>query len=166
MPKVKSENTFYRDGRLSLLHREWGINCLATDIDLVLLEYSFDRRIVTPAAIIEYKKERVAFDPYGAQCSAIRTLANKADLPFFIARYSDDLGDYQVTVMNQLAKNKFGALKERKMSEYDYVEFLYALHKKISPPQEVIDGIKKRDEARKAGLDVLPYLYADTTGAD
>ena len=53
MMDAKAENTFWRDGALSLRHKKWGYDLPALDMDFLMIEY--DHGI--PVALIEYKLE-------------------------------------------------------------------------------------------------------------
>jgi hypothetical protein len=82
------ERTGWRDAGLSARHRSWGFDLPATDLDFLLLEYTFGKA----KAIVEYKHERATstLRICHPTIEAIRDLADKAELPFFVVRYSDD----------------------------------------------------------------------------
>ena len=71
-----------RDEILSAKHRRWGYNVPATDIDFLVVEY--DR--AQAQALIEYRHiNGKAVDD--TSMKALRDLANRANLPFFVVRY-------------------------------------------------------------------------------
>lgn len=146
--ETKQERTFWRDWKLSLRHRLWGIEIKATDIDFTVVEYSEDYNFVRPVAIIEYKSENVPAAEVDAknlsgQLSALNKISTRADLPFFIVVYTKDLNHYHVKAVNMWAKLHLGNIDERHMTEEEYVTFLYVLRKPNAiVPQSVIEKIR------------------------
>ena len=121
-PQVRQERTGWRDQGLSLRHREWGWDCPAIDIDFLMVEYDLGN----PVALVEYKNEhaceqRISHPSY----RALIQLADRAQLPLFLVRYTDDFSQWTVIPLNDHAKEKCPSNWE--CSESDYVRFLYGL---------------------------------------
>lgn len=138
--KTMQERTGWRDEGISRHHRLWGVECQATDIDFLLLEYYNEYGIVRPAAIIEYKKDTSPRNDALIPYKAINHMCNCADLPFFVVRYSGDFKSYLVVAMNKWGELRLAA-RERKMAEEDYVTFLYLLRGYDTLPQKVFNTI-------------------------
>ena len=137
MQGVRLERTGWRDQRLSERHRAWGIDCPAADIDFLLLEY--DRGL--PVALVEYKHEQKGyFTQAHPTFHAIKELADRAGIPFFIARYSADISSFHLLSGNLLAET-YIPYGEETMTEAEYVRFLYKL-RGYDCPQSIIDGLK------------------------
>ncbi len=100
-PPVKKEHTFERDLILCQLHRSWGYDVPATDIDF--LEYD-ERR---PVALIEYKKRQdwqTAQVNKDANLTALVRLGNRAQIPVYVVFYSPDHAMFRVIAMNVYAE--------------------------------------------------------------
>ena len=133
MGEVSRERTGWRDKGISERHRMWGVECQATDIDFLLLEYYSNYDIVRPAAFIEYKNAHAQErNSNGVQYKAICAVSNSANLPFFIVVYTSDFKNYRVIPMNKWARVCLD--NERTMTEADYVSFLYRLRRLNVPP--------------------------------
>lgn len=120
MRQVKPERTGWRDEALSQRHRTWGWNCPAVDIDFLMVEYDCGKA----SALVEYKHERAA--PQYASHPSYRTLVDLGDrarLPIFACRYSDDFTSWRVTPLNDLAKSF--CPERRDMTEAQWVALLY-----------------------------------------
>lgn len=143
MSEVKKENTFWRNGKLSQRHREWGIDCSATDIDaLIFLEYQQNGyRNVRNSAIVEYKSVH-AKETSPSQIIALDNLSMQAMLPFWLTRYSDDLSRYWVTPTNDLAKKILSATCE--LSEEEYVKLMYTIRGFSTVPDNILHIIRNR----------------------
>ena len=128
------EQTGWRDPYLSMLHREWGIECPAVDVDLV--EYDKGK----PVAVCDYKLEvdYAAIDRNHANFCCQRDLAGA--VPFFIVIYSRDYDYFEVSPENQPAKVKLPRRTAFNSLE-DFVEFLYGLRNKPLP-NEIRDRIR------------------------
>lgn len=134
MKAVRPERTGWRDEALSRRHRAYGFDCPAADVDFVLIE--FDR--AEPAALIEYKAFPAQWSPQSAGITAIRRLAERAQLPFFVAIYWTEPFAYEVHPANARALALLGEL--RHMSEQEYVRFLYRLRGRWIQ-QEILNGL-------------------------
>ena len=123
-PKVKLEATGARDLRLSEEHRRWGWDCPATDIDFLLVEYSYGKA----KALVEYKGEKAAVQI--ATHPTYRALIDLADadreaVPLFVCRYADDFSFWIVTPLNDCAKRILPS--HAKLSKQGWVTFLYRM---------------------------------------
>lgn len=119
---VMPERTGWRDERISLRHRKWGIGCTTTDFDFLMLEYEFGN----PSAIVEYKHEFAEpQSPAKPQYQAIIKLGNCAKIPVIACRYSDDFSRFKVVPLNDYAK-KF--IPQRiELDENSWVTLLYKI---------------------------------------
>lgn len=131
----KPERTGWRDGALSLRHRRWGFDAPAVDIDFLLIEYSKGE----PKAIVEYKNEH-ASQQFSSHPSyrAMIALGNRANLPVFAVRYTDTLDWYTVTPLNPYGRHWLP--EPHRMSESEYVTFLYSLRDNKPPSAETKQG--------------------------
>ena len=107
---------------MSDLHRKWGYDCPAIDIDFLMLEYDLGE----PIALVEYKNEhakpQVASHP---SYRALISLGNRASLPVFCVRYADDFSWWKIVPLNDHAKEHCPA--RIKMTQQEYISFLYGL---------------------------------------
>jgi len=127
---VRQERSGWRDMALSERHREWGFDCPMVDIDFLVVEYDSAKA----KAIIEYKHELAKpANPKDASYRALRNLANKAQLPFFAVRYTEDFSNFLVVPLNKLAKSFLA--KREDFDELDFVSFLYRLRGRSIPWQ-------------------------------
>ncbi|NPV85903.1 MAG: hypothetical protein HPY45_07840 [Anaerolineae bacterium] len=127
---VSPERSYWRDVELSIRHRMYGYDTPCTDIDHLLIEYSDCK----PVAIIEHKSEHAKpVMPGNPSILAIERLADAAKLPFFVVRYSGDFRWWWVMSVNAIAKRILP--KREKMTEIEYVEFLYRLRGKPMPKE-------------------------------
>jgi hypothetical protein len=117
-----SETTGSRDLALSQRHRLWGFDCPAADIDFLMVEYNRG----VPVALIDYKhhnsKER--YDG-SANMRAVVVLADRAAVPFFVARYCPRTWWFRVHPKNDLARKMFE--EGQPFREIEFVEMLYRL---------------------------------------
>lgn len=100
MPSVRKERTFERDMELSQLHREWGWDVPAFDIDF--LEYDQGK----PIALIEYKRRdnwETAPVVRDANLKALITLGQQAKVPVFCVFYKPDHSMFRVIGLNSYA---------------------------------------------------------------
>jgi hypothetical protein len=119
------ERTGWRDERLSLKHRQWGFDCPAADVDLLLVEY----HIGVPVGLVEYKhfKARIP-DFQHPTMRAFTLLADKysdGPLPFIVAVYWPDIWAFRIIPVNECAKQHF--YENEKLSEAEFVKRLYRM---------------------------------------
>jgi len=134
--KVKLEHTSRRDMKLLKRHRLWGMYLNQEDIDF--LEYDKPTYLI---ALIEYKTTLLLKDARLPQAGeenyanliAMTTLANKAQLPFFLVFYNPDLKFWRMFSANEIAKKN--KPPEGVVTEYKYVEFLYWLRGRALPDE-------------------------------
>jgi len=125
--KTRPERTQWRDQKLSERHRKWGFNCPAIDIDFLMIEFHVGK----PIAIVDYKRYTGSIKNLNQKSiSAISTLANNSNIPFFVVFYWNDVWAFQITAINNIAKNILQQHKINKnkiLTEQQYVSFLYKL---------------------------------------
>lgn len=140
---VRAERTNWRDEGISHRHRTWGYDCPAQDIDFLLMEYDKCKVV----AIIEYKNTHAEGQTINKpQYKALIDLGNRANVPVFNVRYSDDYTNYVVTALNEKAvlilPNSHSNPPRTSMTELEYVKFLYFLrNRKI--PNEILQHLEK-----------------------
>jgi len=135
--KTRPERTQWRDQKLSERHRKWGFNCPAIDIDFLMIEFHVGK----PIAIVDYKRYTGSIKNLNQKSiSAISTLANNSNIPFFVVFYWNDVWAFQITAINNIAKNILQQHKINKnkiLTEQQYVSFLYKLRKiKLTKEEE------------------------------
>lgn len=145
MKVVAPERTGWRDAEMSERHRQWGFNCPAVDIDFFMIEYNH----AEPVALVDYKhhqRQEKHSNPRHPSFRAMATLANRAQIPAWIATYWPDYFTFVVTPLNKRARELFGDDTETPLSEREYVRYLYrirhfvaakplmdSLHDRLSP---------------------------------
>jgi hypothetical protein len=136
LPEVRQERTGWRDLELSQRHRKWGWDCPAVDLDFLFLEYDKGKAV----AVVEYKNEH-AKTQYASHPTyqAMIDLGNRANVPVFACRYTDDFCQWKVIALNDLSREKLGD-RRKTMTEAGWVSFLYEL-RGYKCPQSVIDGL-------------------------
>lgn len=130
--RVRPERIGFRDEAMSRRHRQYGFDVPATDIDFLLIEYDRCRA----CALIEYKHENAA--PQHPSAPSYRILAGLGDaagLPAFAVRYAERFDWFLVVALNPLALARVPG--RQRMSEIEYVRFLYSLRGKACPDQVV-----------------------------
>jgi len=96
----------------------------------LLLEYDSGK----PIALVEYKSEyALVFKRNHPSCVAITFLADSAEIPFFLVQYTEDYTVFTVTPLNYYAQQHF--TKKTKLTEYQWVKFLYKLRNRQLPVQ-------------------------------
>ena len=122
MPEVRPERTGWRDLSLSKRHRRWGWDCPAVDLDFLFLEYDRGKAV----ALVEYKHEKAPpqFRTHPTY-QAMIDLGNRAGAPVFGVRYAEDWSWWQVTPLNDLAKQ--WAPRQIKVTEREWVTLLYRI---------------------------------------
>ena len=125
--KTRLERTQWRDQKLSERHRKWGFNCPAIDIDFLMIEFHVGK----PIAIVDYKRYTGSIKNLNQKSiNAISTLANNSNIPFFVVFYWDNIWAFQITAINNIAKNilqQHKIDKNKILTEQQYVSFLYKL---------------------------------------
>ena len=139
--KTAPERTGWRDEKISRRHREWGVDCCATDLDFLLLEYSScEGGEVKLSALIEYKHQNAKVQNSGApQYKALRLLCNPANLPLFAVRYADDFSSFTVVPLNRHALKYLAEIST--LSETEYVTLLYQLRGHKEMPKKILELI-------------------------
>lgn len=119
-------------------HREWGAPALATDIDLILLEYSAGRL----AALIDYKLgvDRKLPETEAHACMKIGELGERATLPAFCVKYSTDPWRFRVYPLNTYGEGTMPFGRGEPVSERRFVAFLYSL-RNVELPRDVAKGL-------------------------
>lgn len=145
------ENTFWRDGELSARHREWGFDCPAVDLDLlihsdglaafdvtVFLEYDYS----IPKALIEFKKASLASDwSPDSNVDALSLLASLGAIPFFIVFYDLEQNKFEVRPQNQVATKRWRSVM--KYNELSFVRLLYKIRGR-DVPKNIVEHIQRR----------------------
>lgn len=120
--RVRPERTGWRDEAISRRHREWGYDCPAVDLDLVMVEYNRG----LPTALVEYKAVGAQQPNFTTPTyRALSALANVARIPFFLSFYKNSPWCFKLTPVNGFAKTRLSRIAI--MSELEYVTFLYEL---------------------------------------
>jgi len=137
MPEVKKERTGWRDMGLSERHRRWGWDCPAVDLDFLFLEYDKGKAV----AIVEYKNEhaRTQHSTHPTY-QAMIDLGNRAGIPVFASRYTDDFSCWKVTSLNGKAREFLP--QARGMTEKEWVTFLYLIRGYELPDSVFVDSIE------------------------
>ena len=134
--QTTKERTGWRDERISLRHRMWGVDCKATDIDFLLIEYESK----SPAALIEYKNEFAPPQkPSNTQYKVLVNLGNSANIPVIAVRYANDFSKFKVIPLNKRAL--YFVPDRIEMSESEYVNLLYKM-RGIETPQNVLEALR------------------------
>jgi hypothetical protein len=105
-----------------------------------------------PVAIIDYKRYTGSIKNLNQKSiDAISTLANNSNIPFFVVFYWDDVWAFQITAINNIAKNislQHKIDEDKILTEQQYVYFLYKLRN--------IKLTKQEEELIKSLNDKLP----------
>lgn len=141
--EVSKERSGFRDQALSERHRLWGWDCPAVDVDFLLIEYDSGK----VCALVEYKSESAPSQKAShPSYRAMKDLANRADIPFLVCRYSDQFTRFHVIPMNNYAR---AYVPDRVlMSESQWVELLYRIRGRYFDPSEIPD-LKKETEVNE-----------------
>lgn len=134
--EVRKERTGWRDLKLSKRHRRWGWDCPAVDLDFLFLEYDKGKAV----ALVEYKHEK-AKPQYASHPTyqAMIDLGNRAKVPVFGCRYSDDFSSWNVVPLNPIAREWMP--ERQSMTEYQWVKFLYKI-RGYEIPDSIFDDNK------------------------
>jgi len=101
---VRQERTQWRDQEISERHRLWGASCPAVDLDFLLTEI----HVGEPAALVEYKHFGARpINPGSTVFTALRKLADRAEIPFLVAWYWPHSWAFRVCPINDLARKHF-----------------------------------------------------------
>lgn len=144
------ERTGWRDAELSALHREWGVNAPANDIDLPLIEYDQGKVM----ALVDYKHERALW-PVDRKHGNIRAFVDLADrecrncgtkqrIPAFACRYGKDPWWFEPDPLNEIAM--VWVPEPRRFDELGWVELLYGMRAR-RVPDDVLRAIALRRRA-------------------
>ena len=107
-----------------------GHNRYSIDIDFLLLEFDEGKA----RALVEYKNEHAKTQRTGhPSYKALIDLGDRAGVPVFACRYSDDFVKWVVFPLNEKAKPLLPPEWGTKMTEREYVSFLYELRGKEAP---------------------------------
>ena len=127
---VRAESTGWRDLSLSLRHREWGIDCPASDIDCLV---EIARGV--PVAIIEYKKSNARVSDSIQSIRSVEILADRAKVAFFLVRYSTARRKwyFRIERANAIGSAFLHSESSRvplSLPEIEYVRLLYRLRRR------------------------------------
>jgi len=126
--QVREERSGWRDERISRRHRAWGYDCPALDIDFLMLEYDAGNAV----ALVEYKHEDAPeLRRSHPSIRAIVDLADRAALPAFVVRYTDDFSRWYVIPLNDHARHVQS--DECSLSEVEWVRLLYRCRGRMLP---------------------------------
>lgn len=126
--EVKSEKTGIRDLELNNRHRLWGWDCPMVDIDLLAVEYDS----AEPVAFVDYKHMRMKRIDYNSSSfEALRKVADRCGLPFFIAIYNPNEWSFWVIPMNDTSRKFFANWIGIVMTEQEYVDRLYEMRNHV-----------------------------------
>lgn len=130
--EVKREKTGWRDQKLSQRHREWGWNTPFADVDFVCVEYDMKKVM----GLFDYKRETAPWPPdeQDASLLALADLADRGRVPFFIVRYGRDIDWFEARCFSYQAHSAWASYHKRRMSELEWVTFLYKLRARSVPP--------------------------------
>jgi hypothetical protein len=131
---VAPERTFKRDLAMSLRHRMYGIDCLMTDLDFWVIEYT-TRRL---AAVIDYKHEAATWPPpVDINARALGSLETGGrSIPLVFVRYGREPWWFTVRAGNPAAALLLGGDGDYLMTELEYVRWLHRI-RGVSLPQGV-----------------------------
>lgn len=138
---VRKERTAWRDRALSERHREWGYNAPFADIDAVWIEYDMGKVM----GLFEYKRETAPWPPDRADktLSAIADMADRGRVPFFVVRYATALSWFEPRCWSNVAHMGWAAFNARRLTEVEYVTFLYKLRTR-EVPAALLDALRRR----------------------
>lgn len=107
-------------------HRAWGSLALATDIDLILVEWSARRSL---CALIDYKLglDRDLPDAEAKSVMQIGELGERAEVPAFCVKYSTEPWLFRVYPLNTWAAGTTLFARGELITELQFVDFLYRL---------------------------------------
>jgi hypothetical protein len=142
--RVRQENSYWRDAKISQRHRHWGFECPTVDVDWLAVDYTHGR----PVALIDWKALG-APEPHldDTNYRALRMLANGCNIPFLIVFYDSLNWCFRVIPANERALVLYQTI--RVMSEVEFVGCLYEL-RGINVPYEISKSLScyKPQEAK------------------
>jgi len=154
-----NERTGWRDKEISARHRKWGFNCPAVDLDFLMVEYNMGK----PVGLVEYKmyKSSMILNLKHATYRALKSLADSAKIPFFVAYYYPDIWAFKVVTVNEYSKTWY---ENKIYTEKQYVEILYKIRSKTIEdvvysklnnrlPEKMLNSRYKKNTDKCKGLD-------------
>jgi hypothetical protein len=143
---VRQKRTGWRDQEISERHRLWGASCPAVDLDFLLTEI----HVGEPAALVEYKHFHARpINVASAVFTALRRLADRAEIPFLVAWYWPNSWAFRICPINDLARQHFDDPED--LTERAYVQRLYRL-RRLTLTRSLSDSL----------LDMLPPVERRT----
>ena len=143
---VTQERTGCRHSELSARHREWGINCPASDIDAIV---EIARGI--PAAIIEYKRANADLAHSLQSWRALWILADRAKLPFLLVQWEhlDGVWSFRIPRANDLGISLVREHLPRhghspELDELEFVRFLYLIRDRDPSEVDALPAFRRR----------------------
>lgn len=140
LKQVAKERTHWRDEWISERHRDFGWDVPMVDIDCVELSTQCEADMEAfktleynhgvPVAIIEYKEYHAQVNLKHPSINALKWMADKCEIPFFVTIYYKEHHCFYVIPMNDIAA-KFTGINI--FNEQNYVKLLYSLRKVICP---------------------------------
>jgi len=130
------ENTYWRDAAISQRHRQWGMDCPATDVDFFLIEY--DRGL--PCAVVDYKHGNRADPLAGVHPGSARALGGLYDhhgrqLPYFTVLYHPGTAwRFQAKAMNTPALRWLDGNGWQDLTEAGWVRLLHSIRRNALDP--------------------------------
>jgi hypothetical protein len=119
------ERSGWRDLSLSQLHREWGVECPATDIDLLV-----EAKAGYPIAIVEYKRRDWGTSTEWVQSKSnqiVRRLARAADVAYIAVHYRQTERGWLFCVKHSEGPNTDLFPTDTVFNEIGFVKALYAM---------------------------------------
>lgn len=102
------------------------------DLDFIVVEYDMRKAM----ALIDYKRETAPWPPdmKDANIEAQVDMATRGRVPFFIVRYGIDIDWFVPWCASDLAHKGWAAYHQKRLSEVEFVRFLYELRARDLPP--------------------------------
>lgn len=137
--RVTPEHTGWRDRQLSLRHRDWGYDAPFADFDWVCIEYDLKKAM----GLFDYKSETAPWPPDQtgsgkATLAALADMADKGRVPFFVVRYQRPFEWFEPYCWSNLAHKGWADFDGRRLSEIEWVTFLYKLRGRPVPPDVLV----------------------------
>ena len=138
MPSASRERSGWRDLSLSKLHREWGVECPATDIDCLV-----EAKSGHPIAIIEFKRRQWGTSSDWVQSKAnqiIRRLARAANVAYIAVHYRETERGWLFCTKYADGPNSDLFPVDSVFSEIGFVKALYAMR---GHPMSMVDELPR-----------------------